>query len=211
MCVKKDFCDERSEYRMEKIQPTTRQKILDHAGELFFRLGYRAVGIDTIVKATGMAKMTLYRHFPSKDDLIVAFLEQTDGALQAWLDEAIQPEVGRPRAQLLAVFDALQKLVASPQCHGCAFLMVSAEFPELGSPGHQVALAHKQSVRRRFAALAAQAGARQPEQLADQLLLLMDGAFSAARMFGTENPGANVAQAAKVLMDAQIQPPYPAD
>lgn len=195
----------------ETIPQTTRQKILDVAGNLFFRQGYRAVGVDTIVKETGMAKMTLYRHFASKDDLIVAYLEQVDRVMQEWLDQATEPHGGIPREELVAIFEALQKLVQSPQCYGCAFMITSAEFPELESPGHKVALAHKQSVRARFEHLARQAGARRPDRLADQLLLLMDGAFAAVRMFGIENPGVNVAEAARMLIDAHLEPePNPA-
>ena len=185
---------------------TTQQKILDIAGDLFFRQGFRAVGIDTIVKATGMAKMTLYRHFPSKSDLILAYLEQVNQLMLEWIDEAIQPYEGQPREQLLAIFAALQKLVISPQCHGCAFLITSAEFPELDSPGHRVALEHKLAVLGQFENLARQAGAPQPHELANQLLLLMDGGFSAARMFGIENPGSCLASAAKILIDTQIPP-----
>jgi AcrR family transcriptional regulator len=188
-------------------EPTTRQKILDIAGGLFFRHGYRAVGIDTIVKETGMAKMTLYRHFPSKDDLIAAYLDQVDQRMQEWLDDSTRPYQGRPREQLIGVFVALQRLVESPHCYGCAFQINSAEFPDPDSPGHKVALAHKQSVRRRFEDLARQAGALQPEVLADQLLLLMDGAFASVRMFGPDNPGKNVTEAARVLIDKQIDKP----
>jgi AcrR family transcriptional regulator len=184
--------------------PTTRQRILNIAGDLFFRQGYRAIGVDTIVKETGVAKMTLYRHFPSKDDLIVAYLEQVNRLFWEWFEAAIKPYEGKPRDQLVAIFEALEELVKSPKCFGCAFLVAASEFPELDSPGHQVALAHKQAVRDRFRDLARQAGARKPAILADQLLLLMDGAFAAVRMFGPTNPGANVAQAATALIDAQV-------
>jgi AcrR family transcriptional regulator len=188
----------------DATQPTTRQRILDIAGDLFFRQGYRAIGVDTIVKEAGVAKMTLYRHFPSKDDLIVAYLEQVNQLMGEWFDEAIKPFEGKPRGQLVAVFEALEKLVKSPKCFGCAFLVAASEFPELDSPGHKVALAHKQALRDRFRDLARQAGARKPDSLADQLLLLMDGAFAAVRMFGPTNPGANVVGAATVLIDAQV-------
>jgi AcrR family transcriptional regulator len=191
----------------ESTQPTTRQRILGIAGDLFFRNGYRAVGVDTIVKEAGIAKMTLYRHFPSKDDLIVAYLEEVNRLFWDWFDEAIEPNAGKPRDQLVAVFGALEKLVKSPQCYGCAFLVAASEFPELDSPGHQVALNHKQAVRDRMRDLADQAGARTPDALADQLLLLMDGSFSAVRMFGPSNPGVNVAGAATTLVDAQVSPP----
>jgi len=190
----------------EPTQPTTRQRILDIAGDLFFRNGYRAVGVDTIVKEAGIAKMTLYRHFPSKDDLIVAYLERVNLLFWDWFDKAIEAYEGSPREQLVAVFGALEKLVKSPQCYGCAFLVAASEFPELDSPGHQVALNHKQAVRDRLRDLAAQAGARTPGVLADQLLLLMDGSFSAVRVFGPSNPGVNVADAAKALIEAQMSP-----
>lgn len=188
------------------LSPALRQKILAVAGDLFFRHGYRAVGVDTIVAAAGVAKMTLYRHFPSKDDLIVAYLEQVHGLMLAWLAAAIQPHAGQPRAQLLAIFTALDTLVASPQCFGCAFLMAAAEFPDLDSPGHRVALAHKQAVRDQFRDLARQAGARQPDVLAGQLLLLMDGAFAEARLYGPRPGGAGAAPAAAALLAAQLPP-----
>jgi AcrR family transcriptional regulator len=184
------------------LDPHTRQRILDKAGGLFYRDGYRAVGVDAIASHTGIAKMTLYRYFPSKDDLIVAYLEKVHSALLAWMDEAARPYPGQPAEQLLAIFRALEKLVTSEACHGCAFLMVSGEYPELDSPGHRAALAHKAAVRAKFEALAAQAGAQAPGVLADGLLLLMDGAFSAARMFGPHNPGASLSQAARRLLEA---------
>lgn len=190
----------------DATQPTTRQRILDIAGDLFFRQGYRAIGVDTIVKEAGVAKMTLYRHFPSKDDLIVAYLEQVNRLFWEWFDEAIKPYEGKPRDQVVAVFAALEQLVKSPKCFGCTFLVAAAEFPERDSPGHKVALAHKQAVRDRFRDLARRMGARKPDVLADQLSLLMDGAFAAVRMFGPNNPGANAPGAAAVLLDAQLRP-----
>ncbi len=188
-------------------RPDTRQHILDVAGDLFFRSGYRAVGVDTIVERTGLAKMTLYRHFPSKDDLIVAYLEQVNWLFWEWFEAAADLAGGKPRDRLLAVFTALERLVASPQCHGCAFLMAASEFPELDSPGHRVALGHKRNVRDRFRAEAVTAGASDPGGLADGLLLLMDGAFAAARMFGTRNPGGHVADAARALIDSHLERP----
>ncbi|HKY83810.1 MAG TPA: TetR/AcrR family transcriptional regulator [Anaerolineales bacterium] len=180
---------------------------MDVAGDLFFRSGYRAVGVDTIVERTGLAKMTLYRHFPSKDDLIVAYLEQVNRLFWEWFEAAADSAGAKPRERLLAVFTALERLVASPKCHGCAFLMASSEFPELDSPGHRVALAHKRNVRDRFRAEAAKAGATDPGGLADGLLLLMDGAFASARMFGTRNPGGHVSASAQALIDSHSDRP----
>lgn len=189
---------------MAKSGQYTRERILEIAGGLFFRQGYRAVGVDTIVKESGLAKMTLYRYFPSKDDLIVAYLEQVNQEFWRWFHQAVESAAGQPREQLMAVFEALKKLVSGPRCYGCPFLVAAAEFPGPDSPGHRVALAHKQAVRDHFRELAVAAGARKPEELADQLLLLMDGSFAAVRMFGIPNPAVNVVVAAQVLIDAQI-------
>jgi hypothetical protein len=105
---------------------------------------------------------------------------------------------------LLAFFQGLQSYVTDPACYGCPFLNVATEYPETDYSGHQVALEHKQSVRTRFRQLAKEAGAAKPEALADQLYLLMDGAYMASRMFDTENPAAHVAAAARVLVDAAL-------
>ncbi|HET9012454.1 MAG TPA: hypothetical protein VFN38_11605, partial [Gemmatimonadaceae bacterium] len=95
-------------------------------------------------------------------------------------------------------------LATSPACLGCTFQLAAAEFPERGHPGHATALDHKQAVRARLGDLAAAAGAREPAALADELLLLMDGAFAAARMYGRSSPAARVATAARALIDAHL-------
>lgn len=181
---------------------SSRQQILDTAAALFFRDGFRAVGIDTIVAESGVAKMTLYRHFPSKDDLIVAYLTDSNEKFWVWFEESTISYAGQPRAQLLAFFEALETLVKSPQCYGCPFLNAVVDFPEPTHPGHDVAVKHKQAVRERFQELAQQAGLTTPHRLADHLLMLMDGAFMAVRMFGPDNPAAHVSEAAAVLISA---------
>lgn len=187
-----------------KIKPSAREAILETAANLFFREGFRAVGVDTVIKEAAVAKMTLYRHFPSKDDLIVAYLQDTNEKFWAWFDEATAQPADQPHIQLMAFFKALEKLVTSPQCYGCPFLNAVVDFPEDSHPGHRVALEHKQAVRSRFHELAQQAGAHAPEVLADQLLLLMDGAFMAVRMYGIDNPAVHVSSAAEALIAAQI-------
>jgi AcrR family transcriptional regulator len=182
-------------------RPAARERILETATRLFLRDGFRAVGVDTIVAEAGVAKMTLYAHFPSKDDLIVAYLERANEQFWDWLDGA-SAGVEDPQARLLATFDAVGKLASSSQCLGCTFQGTAAEFPDPEHPGHRVARAHKQAVLSRFEALAREARLRDPEALAEQLLLLMDGAWVAARMFGPGNPGAQVAAAAQALIEA---------
>jgi hypothetical protein len=101
------------------------------------------------------------------------------------------------------MFEAIEKLATSPECLGCAFQGTAAEFPDRDHPGHRVALAHKENVRNRFATLAGRAGLRAPGELADQLLLLMDGAWVAARMYGPDNPAQGLAATARTLIEAR--------
>jgi len=188
---------------MSKTVLSAREQLLETAARLFFQHGYRAIGVDTIVAESGVGKMTLYRHFPSKDDLIVAFLHDSDDEFWEYFRQSTEGAV-TPRDKLLAFFESLQEYVTTPACYGCSFLNLATEYPETDYPGHQVAIQHKQTVRARFSQLAKEAGAKNPDVLADQLSLLMDGAFMAVRMYGVRNPAARVAQAAETLIDAQL-------
>ncbi len=181
-----------------------RGRILDVAGELFYRDGFRAVGVDTIIARAGVAKTTLYHHFGSKNELVVAYLEQSNRRFWDWFEAAIAGP-GTPRAKLAALFDAVARLAISPACLGCTFQATAAEFPAQDHPGHRAARAHKQAVLDRLRQLAEQAGAPEPSQLAQQLLLVMDGAFAAARMFGPgSSPATAAAAAAAALLDAHL-------
>jgi AcrR family transcriptional regulator len=186
-----------------KKEVAPKDKVFQTAARLFYQHGYRAIGVDTLAAESGIGKMTLYRHYPSKDDLIIAYLKDSNDLF--WNNfEEITKDAITPREKLLAFFESLQEYVNTPACYGCPFLNVATEYPETKYPGHQVALEHKQSVRARFLKLAKEAGAHSPEVLADQLFLLMDGAYMAARMFGPRNPASHLANAAQTLIDAQV-------
>jgi AcrR family transcriptional regulator len=187
-----------------KKEVAPKDKVFQTAARLFYQNGYRAMGVDTLAAESGIGKMTLYRHYPSKDDLIVAYLKDSDKLF--WGNfEQLTKDAPTPREKLLVFFQSLQAYVKTPACYGCPFLNVATEYPETDHPGHQVALEHKQSVRARFRQLAKAAGAKKPDVLADQLFLLMDGAYMASRMFGTKNPAAHLAEAAQTLIDSAIE------
>jgi AcrR family transcriptional regulator len=186
-----------------KKQVAPKDKVFQTAARLFYQNGYRAVGVDSIAAESGIGKMTLYRHYPSKDELIVAYLKDSNETF--WSNfEQITGDAPSAREKLQAFFHALQDYIKTPACYGCPFLNVASEYPETDYPGHQVALAHKQSVRERFRQLAKEAGARDPSSLADQLFLLMDGAYMASRMFGEKNPAAHLTDAAQALIEAAV-------
>ena len=183
---------------------SARQRILDTAADLFFREGYRAVGVDTIIERSDVAKMTLYRHFSSKNDLIQAFMEGTIEQSWGLFKQAISEHPDEPRAQLVAIFETLASMVADPAFYGCSCLNATVEFPQPDHPAHQIALQHKLDVRTCFRDLSAQAGARQPELLAEQLLLLMNGMLMQGRMRSPTYSAHAVVQAAIALIDAQL-------
>jgi len=187
-----------------KTDITPKHKVFQTAARLFYQHGYRAIGVDTIAAESGIGKMTLYRHYPSKDDLIAAYLKDSNDIF--WDNfEQVTKDADTPREKLLAFFQGLQDYVKTSSCYGCPFLNIATEYPETDYPGHQIALEHKQSVRTRFRQLAREAGATKPDALADQLFLLMDGAYMASRMFGAKNPATQVAHAARILIDSALE------
>lgn len=179
---------------------SSKEKILETATRLFYQRGFRAVGIDTIIAESGVAKMTFYKHFPSKDDLIVAYVEASNVSWWAWVEEVTAPLNGKPRRQLETIFEGVAKIASSPQCMGCTFTVAVSEFPELDHPGHKAARAHKEQVLARLEELAKAAKLKQPKVLAEELLMLMDGAWNAARMFGPNSHAKQVAHAAKIMI-----------
>jgi AcrR family transcriptional regulator len=187
-----------------KSASSPRDLLFATAARLFYRQGYRATGVDAIAAESGIGKMTLYRHYPSKDDLIVAYLRDSDRDFWEHFEGITRDEL-TPRAKLLAFFTGLQAYALTPACYGCPFLNVASEYPDSNYPGHRVALEHKAAVREQFLRLAGEAGARQPEVLADTLALLMDGAYMAARVFGAspDSPAAHVAESARQAIAAQ--------
>ena len=178
-----------------------RERILDAAARLFYEYGFAAVGIDRIIAEAGVAKASLYAHFASKDELVVAYLERSDAAFWGWIDGALDQDRS-PADQLVQILELVEKQATSPTCFGCTFQVTAAEFPDVSHPAHVVAAEHKRAAFDRFAALAGQAGLRDPEVLAAHLLLVMDGAWAASRMFGVDNHSSGLADLARTVVDA---------
>ncbi len=183
---------------------SARQRLLETASELFYREGIRAIGVDTIVERSGVGKATLYRHFPTKDDLIAAYVAEEDRAHQLWFEEIIASE-RLPKEQLLAWFEACDQRIKEPGFRGCPFLNAMAEIAETEHPAYQYAVQHERALRDRLAQISRQAGARDPEQLADQLLLVVNGALASASLFGDASPAHQLKTIAAHLIDLQIE------
>ena len=196
------ICQEPNErFAMTSEKQSARERILETASLLFYEEGYHAVGIDTIIAEAGVAKMSLYRHFASKDELIVAYLERSNAAFWSWIESDLQG-IDKPLERLLAFCDAVAQKANEPQCLGCAFQMTALEFPNLQHPAHKIAQAHKVAVLDYLRNLAEMAGLNEIEALAEELFLLIDGAWAASRMFGVGNAAKRLGRAARVLIAA---------
>lgn len=179
---------------------SVRQHILDVASELFYRDGIRSVGVDMIVEQSGVSKATLYRHFPTKDDLVVAYLEAQDHINWEHFDEVIARHEGSPKEQLLALIDATVELLEPGYHRGCHFLNALAEFSEEDHPVHLLAVEYNRAIRLRLARLSEQAGISD-EKLTDQLMLVINGALSSVPVYGFAGPAAQLKELASHLID----------
>ena len=158
-----------------------RERILDTAYDLFSHHGIRAVGVDRIIATSGVAKMSLYRHFHSKDTLVLAFLQERE---KRWTLEWLHEEAGR-RAEdgagrLLAIFDVFDEWFRQADFEGCSFINVLLEFSELDHPVRQATVEHLATIRGLVREFAEQAGVADPEAVACQWHILMKGSIVTA-------------------------------
>jgi AcrR family transcriptional regulator len=196
----------RSERQETAGGPLARDKVLAAAGDLFYRHSVNAVGVEAIVQQAGVAKISLYRSFPSKDALVVAYLERRNADFWRQWDAAFAKYKNEPRAQLRAIMTYLARRTSQPGYRGCPFINYCAEFPEPPNPGRKIAEANKREMRRRFTEIAQTLGAKEPKQLADSLLLLVEGAYAVSQTLGgPQCPSKAIVSAAKALVDAQVK------
>jgi len=162
-------------------QDSGRERISRAAYELFSREGVRAVGVDAVIARAGTAKMTLYRNFPSKDDLIIDFLRRRE---ELWTRDWLTAESTRrgqtPREQLLAIFDVFSEWFGSADFEGCSFLTAMIEINDREHPVHQAAVGHLANIRDYIEKLAAEAGIGDVDSFARQWHILMKGSIMAA-------------------------------
>jgi AcrR family transcriptional regulator len=184
-------------------RPSPRQRLLAAAGDLFYRQGIGAVGVNLVSKAAGVSKRTMYQQFASKDELIAASLDEAGEAImRMYLPPGDLLNSKRPaREQILAVFDAQGDWAGAPEFRGCPFINTATELPDPQHPARAVVLRYKLRLRDFFAAEAERGGSADPQQLADQLLILFDGAIMESVLGTVRGPDAAV-RAVATLLDA---------
>ncbi|WP_432046249.1 MULTISPECIES: TetR/AcrR family transcriptional regulator [Streptomyces] len=166
---------------MSSARPSAHERILSTATALFNAHGVRGVGVDRIIAESGVAKATLYSHFRTKDDLVLAYLRGSDERWGGALREAAEAAGADPRDRLIGLFDALDSATERDGFRGCAFIRTAGE-TEPGTATHTATVEHKRSVRAWLTELAREAGAADPERLATQLSVLVDGVMAAAAL-----------------------------
>jgi AcrR family transcriptional regulator len=184
----------------ERIPP--RSRLLAVAAELFYRHGIRAVGVEAIAEAAGTNKMTLYRHFPSKDELVAECLRQfARESVQRWqLYEDAHP--GDPRAQVRAWLADVANILADKNHRGCALANAAIELPDRTHPARRVVEEFKLGQRKHLTQLCRSAGLNDPEMLADELYLLLEGARVTAQSVGSEGLGARLTRMGEAMIAA---------
>ena len=182
------------------------ERIRRTAGELFYREGIRAVGVDEIVARAGVTKPSLYRSFPSKDALAGACMADYDAEYWRRFDAVAAAFPGDPRGQVLAFFRDAASRAVRPGYRGCGMTNAVVEYPD--EPDHPVRVvseANKRKLRARLRALAAEMGAANADALGDGLLLLLEGTYASGQVFETDGPAIALVEAADRLIDAFVR------
>jgi AcrR family transcriptional regulator len=183
-------------------QKRAAERVFEVAKDLFRRHSIRAVGVETIVKTAGVAKISLYRSFASKDDLILAYLTRMNETYWRDVDEHLARHAGDPRSQLRAYIAYIAESATPVGYRGCPFISYAAEFPDPAHPGHKVAEANRKEMLRRVFEWAAAMNVPEPEKLTDSLLLLIDGAYASSQILGgPTGPAASLVWAADALVE----------
>jgi AcrR family transcriptional regulator len=182
---------------------SARDRILRTACELFYRLGIRAVGVETIAAEAGTTKMSLYRNFESKDELVAEWLRRADADFWVWWDATLAPLQGQPRRQIETLFLTFESRACEAETErGCPLINAAVELTDPDHPAQAVILAHHQELRRRLLAMCEELDARDPENLTDALMLVMGGANMTRLILDTSGPLRAVSLAAQILLDS---------
>jgi AcrR family transcriptional regulator len=183
-----------------------RDRLVATAVELFYSYGFNAVGLDRILDEAGVSKTTFYKHFDSKDELMVAAVEMREKWESAAWVRAVRELAGDdPRARLIGMFDLMDMWFNEPDFRGCMFISAASEFPNPADPVHQAAARHKCRTRDGVCDLARQGGLTDPEKFADLYTLLFEGALVMRQVFG-RNDAARTARGEIEQLVARFTP-----
>jgi len=181
-----------------------RDRLIDTALDLFYKHGFHATGIDKLLEQAGVAKMTLYKYFKSKDELILAVLRRRDEMFRNWFMRRVEVLADDPRGRLVVMFDVLAEWFVQPGFNGCMFINAAAEFSDCSHPVHGVSAEHKMLMVRYVQEICEAAGAKDGEALANQLVLLMEGAICMSHVAQQQDAARHGREAAEILVVAGL-------
>jgi AcrR family transcriptional regulator len=181
------------------------ERVFETARELFYRRGVRAVGVDEIVCQAGVTKPSLYRAFASKDELVAACLEESGREARAALEALLDNAPPDPRKKLSVVVRFYADRIAQPDFRGCPMSNTAVEFPEPGHPGREVLEFCKTQMRAMIAGLTRELPVREPDGLADGLVLIIEGAMASHHIYGSQGPSAAMVATAEALIDRHME------
>lgn len=182
------------------LSDSPRERILEVASQLFYQSGIRAVGIDTIIAKADVAKMTFYKHFKTKDMLIVEFLKRRDERWRLWFEETVHRLAPQVQERPLAIFDALEERFRTADFRGCAFINTMVEVADGNHLAHQTAAEHKEKVQSFIQSILTEAQISNAQELSKAFMLLVDGAIVTA----VREKSPNAAKAAKKIAASLI-------
>jgi AcrR family transcriptional regulator len=186
------------------MRPSKRDELVQKALVVYYQNGFHATGMDKIAAETGISKTSVYKHFRTKEDLILAVLRLRDEKFRYWLIRRIEELGETPAEQMIAMFDALGEWFSEDGFRGCMFIKASSEYQEAGHPIHAQCAEHKRLLFAHMRELSEKSGAIDADMLARQLLLLKEGAIVTAHLGHTDDPAGDAKLAAQVLMAASI-------
>ena len=178
-----------------------REQLVKTAVQMFYQNGYHATGIEKILNASGVSKPTLYRHFRSKDELIIAALRSWDEESRGWLRGEMDKRADTPRGKVLALFEALADWFEEPGFQGCMFINATVEFADQDNPIHQAAAEHKRLFANHVCNEVADAGVENPREVTEQLMILMEGAIVTAHTSGRGGAAWRARKMAGTILD----------
>jgi AcrR family transcriptional regulator len=185
---------------------TAHDQLVDAAADLFYREGIRAIGVDAVVARAGVNKMSLYRQFASKDELIVAYLDQMDERFRQRFETSVAKHPESPARQVEQFFEDLLARTSVDDYRGCAFVNAACELSDTAHPGRGSVSRNKQYLIGRLREIVTAAGAKEPDELADALALLIEGVYASSQTYG---PGCGPMRAAPRLARQLVEAACP--
>lgn len=185
------------------MKERVRDRIMRTASELFYCRGIHAVGVDSIASGAGTNKMSFYRNFASKDELVAQYLREAEAKAWEWWDKMVAEHAGDPRAQVEALFGLLVKKTCTEGSRGCALANAAVEITDSDHPARPIIEKYKAEMRRRFRKLASEMHARDADALGDSLMLLWEGSYLSGLTSDSQHgPAQNAVKGAQILIAA---------